>query len=99
MPRRIELELTSERPDGIVDLAGGRAPANRGASSTAALLPSGAKVGDVLRAEAEFDIDGITVTSVLPPKGDAHEPRAPRGHRPAARVHPGHLDPRRPRRP
>ena len=38
------------------------------------LLPAGAKVGDVLRAEADFDVDGITVVSVLPPKGARKEP-------------------------
>jgi len=34
------------------------------------LLPSGAKVGDVLRAEAEFDVEGITVTAVLAPTAE-----------------------------
>src|SRR5207302_10179441 len=38
------------------------------------LLTAGAKVGDVLRAEAEQNIDGINVTSVLPPKTKAREP-------------------------
>ncbi len=38
------------------------------------LLPSGAKTGDVLRAEADFDVEGITVISVLPPKGSRKEP-------------------------
>lgn len=32
------------------------------------MLPKGSKVGDVLRIEAEVEIDGITVLSVLPPK-------------------------------
>jgi hypothetical protein len=34
------------------------------------LLPEGSKVGDVVRAEVEDLLDGIEVTSVLPPKGD-----------------------------
>jgi hypothetical protein len=38
------------------------------------LLPGGAKVGDVLRADADFDLEGITVTAVLPPKGARKEP-------------------------
>ena len=38
------------------------------------LLPAGSKVGDVLRAEADFDVDGITVVSVLAPKGARKEP-------------------------
>src|SRR4051812_42267935 len=68
MPRRIELELTSERPDGTWTwrAAGAREP--RG-ELDGSVLPGGAKVGDVLRAEADFHVDGITVLSVLPPKG------------------------------
>ena len=73
MPRRIELELTSERPDGSWTwrAAGAREPKGELDGS---ILPSGAKVGDVLRAEADFDIEGITVLSVLPPKGGRQEP-------------------------
>jgi hypothetical protein len=69
MPRRIDVELTSARPDGTWTwrAAGARQP--RG-ELDGTLLPSGAKVGDVLRAEAEFDIDGITVTSVVAPKAE-----------------------------
>src|ERR1019366_9591891 len=37
------------------------------------ILPDGVKVGDILRADAEFDLDGIVVTSVLAPRDD---PRA-----------------------
>src|SRR5688572_3740191 len=67
MPRRIDVELTSERPDGTWTwrAAGARQP--RG-ELEGGLLPSGAKIGDVLTAWAEFDIEGITVTSVVPPK-------------------------------
>ena len=73
MPRRIELELTSERPDGTWTwrAAGAREP--RG-ELEASILPSDVKVGDVLRAEADITIDGITVLSVLPPKGGRTEP-------------------------
>ena len=38
------------------------------------MLPGGAKVGDVLRVEADIDIDGITILSVLPPKAARKEP-------------------------
>jgi hypothetical protein len=38
------------------------------------LLYDGAKVGDVVRAEVENDIDGIAVTLVLPPKEKRVEP-------------------------
>lgn len=67
MPRRIDVELTSERPDGTWTwrAAGARQP--RG-ELEGGLLPSGAKVGDTLTAWAEFDIEGITVTAVVPPK-------------------------------
>ncbi len=73
MSRRIELELTSARPDGIWTwrAAGAREP--RGVLD-GELLPTGSKVGDVLRAEADFDVDGITVISVLAPKGARKEP-------------------------
>lgn len=34
----------------------------------AGLLPAGIKVGDVVRVEADFDLDGVTVVAVLPPQ-------------------------------
>src|SRR4051794_30321899 len=73
MSRRIEVELTSSRSDGTWTwrAAGAREP--KGVLE-ASILPTGAKVGDVLRVDAEFGIDGIEVTHVLPPKGDRKEP-------------------------
>jgi hypothetical protein len=73
VPRRIELELTSARPDGTWTwrAAGAREP--KGVLD-GQLLPSGSKPGDILRAEADFDVEGITVVSVLPPKGARKEP-------------------------
>ena len=70
MPRRIDVELTSARDDGTWTwrAAGARQP--KGVVD-AGLLYEGAKVGDVLQAEAEFDVDGITITSVTPPKRKA----------------------------
>lgn len=72
MSRRIDLELTSARPDGSWTwrAAGAREP--KGVLD-GALLPQGAKVGDVLRAEAEFDLDGITVLQVAAGKGARKE--------------------------
>ncbi len=66
MPR-IDIELTSSRPDGTWTwrAAGARQP--KGVVD-ASILHSGAKVGDVVKAEADFDLDGINVTSVTPPK-------------------------------
>jgi hypothetical protein len=73
VPRRIELELTSARQDGTWTwrAAGAREP--KGVLD-GSLLPGGAKVGDILRADADFDLDGITVTAVLPPKDARKEP-------------------------
>jgi len=70
---RLEIELTSSRDDGTWTwrAAGARQP--KGVLE-AALLPAGAKVGDVLRVEAEQNIDGINVTTVLPPKAKSREP-------------------------
>jgi hypothetical protein len=65
--RRIEIELTSARPDGSWTwrAAGARQP--RGVLD-GGLLPSGAKAGDVLKAEADFEIEGISIVSVTAPK-------------------------------
>src|SRR5205814_2831254 len=64
---RLEIELTSSRDDGTWTwrAAGARQP--KGVLD-GKVLPEGAKVGDVLRAEAEQNIDGINVTSVSQPK-------------------------------
>ncbi|MGH9298284.1 MAG: hypothetical protein ACRDZT_00025 [Acidimicrobiales bacterium] len=63
----MDIELTSTRDDGTFTwrAAGARQPKG---SVTLELLPKGAKAGDVVRAEVEIEIDGITVVSVLPPK-------------------------------
>ena len=73
MAVRLEIELTSSRDDGTWTwrAAGARQP--KGVLD-GKLLPEGAKVGDVLRADAEQNIDGINVTSVLPPKTKSREP-------------------------
>lgn len=67
MANRMEIELTSARDDEFTwRAAGAKQPRGSVASS---LLPPSSKVGDVLRAEVEVEIDGITVVAVLPPKG------------------------------
>ena len=67
MGRRIEVELTSAKGDGTWTwrAAGARQP--KGVVD-AALLYEGARVGDVVRADADFEIEGITITAILPPK-------------------------------
>jgi hypothetical protein len=65
--RRIEIELTSARQDETWTwrAAGAREPKG---TLDGKILPEGAKVGDVLRADAEFEIDGIVILSVTAPK-------------------------------
>ena len=72
MANRMEIELTSARGDETFTwrAAGARQP--RGLVP-ASLLPPQSKVGDVLRAEVEIEIEGITVVSILPPKEKAPE--------------------------
>ncbi len=70
MSRRIEIELTSARPDGTWTwrAAGAREPKGVLAS---AILPGASKVGDLLRAEVEVELDGTTVLNTSPIKGKA----------------------------
>jgi hypothetical protein len=72
MSRRIDIELTSARPDGSWTwrAAGAREP--KGVLD-GSLLPSGAKTGSVLKADAEFELDGITVLSVTDPKAKSEK--------------------------
>ncbi len=70
MSRRIDVELTSVRDDGTWTwrAAGARQPKGVVGND---VLYGGAKVGDVVTAEADFDVDGITILSVTPPKAKA----------------------------
>ena len=67
MSRRIEIELTSARPDGTWTWRAAGAQKPKGVLD-GSLLPSGASVGNVLRAEAEQELDGITILSVASTK-------------------------------
>jgi hypothetical protein len=73
MSRRIDIELTSTREDGSWTwrAAGAREP--RG-TLEGDILPSGAEVGSVLRAEVEGFLDGLSVVAVLPPRAPRNEP-------------------------
>lgn len=73
MSRRIEIELTSTRPDGTWTwrAAGAREP--KGVLD-GSILPGGAKVGDVLKAEADIDVDGISILSVAGGGRERKEP-------------------------
>ena len=66
MSRRIEVELTSTREDGTWTWRAAGAKQPKG-ELDGGLLYRDAKVGDVVRADADFLIDGIVVTAVLPP--------------------------------
>ena len=72
MSRRIEIELTSARPDGTWTWRAAGAGSPRGVLD-GSLLPAGAKIGSVLKADAEVELDGITILV-----GDDHARRRPR---------------------
>lgn len=73
MSRRIEIELTSERPDGTWTWRAAGAKQPKG-DLAASVLPEGAKVGDVVKADADFTIDGIEILGVLTNKRVRKEP-------------------------
>lgn len=64
MARRIDIELTSSKDDGTWTwrAAGAKAPKGVVAGS---ILGEGVKVGDVLKVDADFFVDGIQVTGVV----------------------------------
>jgi len=73
MSRRIEVELTSTREDGTWTWRAAGAKLPKG-ELNGSLLFAAAKVGDVVRADADFMMDGIDIIAVLPPKGARKEP-------------------------
>lgn len=70
MSRRIEIELTSHRPDGTWTwrAAGAREP--KGVVD-GTIVPPSASVNDVLRADVESDLDGTRVLAIAAPKAKA----------------------------
>lgn len=67
MSRRIDIQLTSSRADGTWTWRAAGAKAPKGVVA-ASLLPTSVQTGDVLKVEADFDIDGISVLAVVPAK-------------------------------
>lgn len=67
MSRRIDIELTSDRGDGTWSWRAAGAKQPKG-DLRGELLPQGAAVGQQLRADIEFSLDGNEVVAVLPPK-------------------------------
>ena len=70
MSRRIDIELTSNRPDGTWTWRAAGAQKPKGVLD-GALLPAGAVVGQILRADADAQIEGLTIVSVTAPKEKA----------------------------
>lgn len=67
MATRIDIEVTSDRGDGTYTWRAAGAKQPKGVFD-ASLLPAGATVGDVLRAEVEFTVDGPELTALTSPK-------------------------------
>ncbi len=72
MSRRLEVELTSKQNDGTYTWRAAGAKQPKG-SLDGSLLYEGAKVGDVVRADADFAVDGVLITAVLAPKAKRTE--------------------------
>lgn len=68
MSRRIDIELTNARPDGTWTWRAAGAQQPKGVLD-GSLVPAGSAVGTVFRADAEHDLDGITILSLTPVKG------------------------------
>ncbi len=68
MSRRIEIELTSKLSDTEWTWRAAGAKLPKGTLNASVLYPD-AKVGDVTKADAEFEIDGITILTVSAPAG------------------------------
>ena len=70
---RLEIELTSSRDDGTYTWRAAGAKQPKGLLNSA-LLPDGVGVGDVVKVEAEADLDGFVVTTVFASKNARKEP-------------------------
>ncbi len=77
MSRRLEVELTSRREDGSWTWRAAGAKQPKGVLD-GGLVPTGVGEGDVLRVDADFEVDGIFITQVLPPKARSGRPPAER---------------------
>jgi hypothetical protein len=73
MSRRLEIELTSSRPDGTWTWRAAGAKQPKG-DLNGAILPEGTVVGAVLRVDADFMVDGIEITGVVPEKAPRKDP-------------------------
>ena len=64
MSKRIDIELTSNRGDGTWTWRAAGAKTPKG-TLNGAILDAGAKTGDTLKVEAEFDLDGVEILSLV----------------------------------
>ncbi len=72
--RRLEIELTSDRGDGSWTWRAAGAKKPKG-DLDGSLIPDGVSVGDVVKVEAEADLDGLTITEVFAPKTSRKQPK------------------------
>jgi hypothetical protein len=70
---RLDIELTSSRDDGTYTWRAAGAKQPKGLLNSA-LLPDGVGIGDVVKVEAEADLDGFVVTTVFASKSARKEP-------------------------
>jgi hypothetical protein len=69
----MDIELTSSREDGSWTWRAAGALQPRGVIPGSMVADHG-RVGEVLRVEADFELDGITIVAVIPSKGRSREP-------------------------
>ncbi len=67
MSKRIDIELTSNRGDGTWTWRAAGAKTPKG-TLNGSILDAGAKTGDTLKVEAEFDLDGVEILSLVKTK-------------------------------
>ena len=73
MPNRLDIEITSQSDESSYTWRSAGAKEPKG-TVQAKILPNDVSIGDVLRVEADFMIDGIEITSVLPTKSKKDSP-------------------------
>lgn len=70
MSKRIDIELTSNRGDGTWTWRAAGAKTPKG-TLNGSILEAGAKIGDTIKVEAEFDLDGVEILSLVKTKEKA----------------------------
>lgn len=70
MSKRIDIELTSNRGDGTWTWRAAGAKTPKG-TLNGSILDAGAKIGDTIKVEAEFDLDGVEILALVKTKEKA----------------------------